>query len=267
MLKAPHKYQLVKKTIAMRVLAKPLNIYLLIEYPKSGGTWLKNMVADALEIPAWTRSQSPFKSCVIQSHSLNTIGIPLDKTVVMHRDGRDIMVSFYFHSFFYNDRLNAAHVDLMRSRLKFEDYSDVKKNLLEFMRFVLESPVSPKFSWPEFVDTWLDKPGVVNSSYEKLRQDTSSELVRIISHIRPSQELLLERAAEIANAFTMENMKSKSDDSIYGNQTTEVPFIRTGSVGGWSEYFTDEALAWFEQTSGQQLLKLGYKLGRPGFDN
>lgn len=265
-LTAPYKSSMVKKTIAARLLGRPLNIVFLVEYPKSGGTWLKSMVSHALEIPAWNRTRSPFQPCVMQAHWTNSFGLPLDKTIVLHRDGRDIMVSFYYHSFFYNDLLNRAHVDLMKKHLPFDDYDDIRNNLLPFMKFVFQTPATPKFSWSEFVNAWHDKGEAINVTYENLRLDTGGELTRILSLLRPEHQWTPEFTAEIAQEYSMSNMQqnqSKLNKGIHGIQKAQKPFIRSGSIGGWSQHFTDEALEWFESNAGNELDLLGYKRGRP----
>jgi len=265
-LTTPFKASVVKKTIAARLLGRPLNIFFLVEYPKSGGTWLKYMLAHALGIPAWDRTLSPFQSCLMQAHWTNSFGIPLDKTVIMHRDGRDIMVSFYYHSYFYNDLLNGTHVDLMKRQLPFSDYEDIRSNLLPFMKFVFDTPVSPKFSWSEFVNVWHGKESTVNTTYEALRLNTSKELVRILSLLQPKTNWTIELAEEVSQNYSMKNMQKTQairNKGIHGTQLAQKPFIRKGSVGGWNAHFTDEALEWFENKAGSELVKLGYELGRP----
>jgi len=263
MLHAPYKLAIINKTIAVRFLSEKYPIYIVNEYPKSGGTWVKNMLAHSINIPAWNRELSPYQSCVMQGHWIRPRAMV--KPLIVYRDGRDVMISFYYHSFFYNDLLNGVYVDRMKSQLKFDDYSDIKSNLLTFMKFVFETPVSPRFSWTKFVDVWHGRPDKFSVRYEDLRLNTPSELRRILQEICPEKNWTIQAAEATVEAFKMENMQKKQaslNKGIYGKQTAEVPFIRSGSVGGWSQHFTDESLEWFEKKAGQQLLKLGYKLGR-----
>ena len=175
------------------------------------------------------------------------------------------MVSYYFHSFFRNEFGNAPLVKIMRERFKFPDIEDIRSNLLPFMKAIFEEPISPEFSWPDFVSQWADRPGVVICRYEDLRADTAGAL-RALHQSLVGTSLSHDRAQQIADAYTMKNMrkrKSELNPGIKGQDNAEISFIRKGSVGGWSEHFTDEALEWFDERAGFSLDRLGYRRGRP----
>lgn len=260
--KAPAKLAMLQKQFLASEFCKTGTVYLVNEYPKSGGTWLKFMLSDALKLPTWTRGNMQWKSCVMQAHWLKVGGNC--KTVALFRDGRDVMVSFYYHSFFINEFQNGAHVKLMRDHFSFSDYEDIKSNLLPFMRTVIENPLSPNFSWIDFVRFWAGNEKAVNCHYEDLRNNTAKELLRIKNELHDG-EFTLREAEIIAERYSMENMRQKKAElnpGMTGKQIAEKSFIRKGSVGGWSEHFTDEALDWFEDKAGEELKILGYSLGR-----
>lgn len=256
----PYFFSVFKKKLALKLLSERLPIYVINEFPKSGGTWLKNMLADALGVTAWTREKSAFQSCVMLTHSMSTDGA---KPIILFRDGRDVMVSFYFHSFFYNDVLNSSHVDLMRKELNFKDYNDVKGNLLEFMKRIHSSPVSPLFSWVEFVDEWAGRDDIIQTSYEALRLDTATELSRIVAESTKNMEIDEQHISEIVKKYSFENVKSNGivlHGNIEKKQAAERVFARKGSVGGWEQYFTEDSIVWFESIAKNQLKSLGYTL-------
>lgn len=260
---APGKFKVVQKEVLARAYSRVAPIYLVNEHPKCGGTWLKFMLAEALELPAWTQGAPVWGSCVMQAHWLQPRGGC--RTVALFRDGRDVMVSYYFHSFFVNEFRNEALTRYMRNRFRFDDYEDVRTNLPVFMKTIIEKPISPHFSWIDFVRAWADRPGVVPCHYEAMRRDAPGELIRLVLALT-DRALPPERAAEIAENYTMARMRDQKDvlNPLKGTrQVAEKSFMRKGSVGGWSEHFTDEALDWFEKRAGPELTRLGYALGRP----
>lgn len=72
-------------------LSSPLSLYVVNEYPKSGGTWVGQMLGRALNVP-FPRNRFPVpRSSIMHSHYLDPRG--LRNVVLAWRDGRDVMVS------------------------------------------------------------------------------------------------------------------------------------------------------------------------------
>lgn len=262
-LAAPAKTAILQKEAVARLQSRIAPVYLVNEYPKSGGTWLKFMLAEALGCPAWTKGKPAWAPCVMQAHWITSKG--KCRTVALFRDGRDVMVSLYYHSLFVNEFQNTALVRIMRDQLRFDKFEDIRKNLLAFMKFVVDTPLSPRFSWIDFVEAWAGRPDVVQTSYEGLRADAAGEIVRIVEEVSGGR-IGGDLASAIVEAHSMANMRKRIDElnpGLKGDRKAEVSFFRKGSVGGWSEYFTDEALEWFEARAGTALDVLGYPRGRP----
>ena len=260
---APAKAAVIQREFMARSYSRIAPVYLVNEYPKSGGTWLKFMLSEAIGVPAWTKGALPWKSCVLQAHWMQPRGNC--QTVALFRDGRDVMVSYYYHSFFRNEFQNGPYTRMMRERFGFEDYEDIRANLLTFVKVMIDAPISPKFSWVNFARKWATDDRVVTTRYEDLRKNTALELCRITKALN-GRTLALDEAENIAANYSMDRMrdqKAKLNPGIMSNEPAEKSFIRSGSVGGWSEYFTDDALEWFEHRAGAELELLGYSLGRP----
>jgi len=104
---------------------------IVTEYPKSGGTWFSEMISEYLGLP-FPRNRLPkLQSCILHGHYRY---FPTMKDVfVVFRDGRDVMVSFYFHSFFENELFNRSLVERMRRALPFSDFEAVESNLPKFI--------------------------------------------------------------------------------------------------------------------------------------
>ncbi len=78
-------------------LSGVLPLYVVTEYPRSGGTWFANMLSEYLYRPFPRDRLSAFRSCVMQGHTL--FSQTIRNVFVVLKDGRDAMVSSYFHSF------------------------------------------------------------------------------------------------------------------------------------------------------------------------
>lgn len=257
-LKAPSKLASLQKELVARVGSFVYPIYLVNEYPKSGGTWLKHMIAASCDVPVWSKGEVKWGSCVIQGHWNKPRGAC--RTVALFRDGRDVMVSFYYHCFFLNEFQNRPLVEIMRKRFKFSDYEDIGHNLLPFMVGMQESPISPSFNWASFVRKWWHRTDVVTTRYEDLRQNTAQELQRVMTELTGKQfELCF--LESVVNELTMEKMrerKSELNPKVLGRQRAEKSFIRKGKVRGWEEVMSREAVEWFNDANGEELRLIGY---------
>jgi sulfotransferase family protein len=207
--------------------------YVINEFPKSGGTWLALMLSDALDLPFRRNAPIRLERAITHGHFLSPIG--LHNVVVLWRDPRDILVSFYYHCYFLNEHSNAALVRLMKARCPFDDYTDVRNNLPTFIRFLSEAPVSPSFTWPQFAAIWTGRKGTVQTSYEALRADTPRELARIAEALT-GVPLPTDRALEVSERHSFARAKQAADQVTPAH--AEVSFVREGSLGGWRRYFT-----------------------------
>ena len=261
--RSPRKGAMAQKELMAHVISRVVPVYLVNEFPKSGGTWLKHMLAESLNVPAWTKGRVSWGPCVLQGHWLAPRGSC--RTVALFRDGRDVMVSFYYHCLFLNEFQNASLVRSMRDRFRFDDYDDIRSNLLPFMRGIHDNPMSPSFRWLDFVEAWIGRDGVVTTRYEDLRADAPGELDRIVTRLTgrcPPPG----RSAGIAERHTMAAMRERKEElnpGVAGRQEAQISFIRKGAVGGWSDVFTEEALEWFDARHATTLERLGYATGRP----
>ena len=83
-------------------------LYIVNEYPKSGGTWLSQMLADYLGIP-FPRNRFPtIGKQVMHGHYY---ALRHNKRIICAlRDGRDVMVSYYYHCLFPNGSGDNEHL-------------------------------------------------------------------------------------------------------------------------------------------------------------
>jgi Sulfotransferase domain len=216
--------------------------YVVNEFPKSGGTWLTLMLADALALPFRRNEPIRFEKSLVHGHFLNPGA--LRHIVVMWRDPRDLLVSLYHHCYFVSEFAEVLYgnkkiVDAMREALPFDDYEDVRANLPAFIRFASTTPIAPRFSWPAFADKWAGRPGTVQTSYERLRADTVGELVSVCKALA-GIDLPSARAEQIAESRSFARAKAAAEQALPAG--AQKSFIREGAVGGWRNQFSDEAL-------------------------
>lgn len=214
--------------------------YIVNEFPKSGGTWLALMLSDALEIPFRRNEPIRLERSVTHGHFLKPFG--LRNTVVLWRDPRDLLVSYYYHCYFVNEHHNAKLVQLMKVRCPFDSYADISSNLPTFIQFLTETPLSPSFSWPDFAQIWINRPGSLQTSYEALRADTPGELGRVVEMLT-GRCLSDAQASEVAERHSFVRAKKEAERSWQESAQAEISFVREGALGGWRKHFTPEAEA------------------------
>lgn len=83
------------------------------EYPKSGASWIGQMLSESTKTP-FPRNRLPiFGKSIMQGHYYNTFG--LSNALIVWRDGRDVVVSQYYHWLFENDKGNKSSVEKFRN--------------------------------------------------------------------------------------------------------------------------------------------------------
>ncbi|MFO6464826.1 sulfotransferase domain-containing protein [Jannaschia sp. KMU-145] len=239
------------RQIVLRGATRPFadNI-ILNEYPKSGGSWIGQMLAAAVGLPFPRRRLPLMRSCMMQCHVLNPAG--LRNVVVVWRDGRDVMVSYYYHLVVGHPGSSPSILRRTRARLGIRDPLDIEANLPRFVERMLTEPLSPRFTWPEFVERWHGRPDVVSTSYEAMLRDTPGELARVVEARTgelPSSALI----SRVVEEFTFVRQSGR----LPGEEDA-TSFLRKGVVGDWHNHFDAPTTAIFMRHAASALSKLGY---------
>ena len=84
-----HMLNAATRLAILRGATRPFSDNVIVnEYPKSGGSWLSQMLSASLGLP-FPRNRLPMlRSCLMQCHVVNPVG--MRKVVVVWRDGRDV---------------------------------------------------------------------------------------------------------------------------------------------------------------------------------
>ena len=229
----------------------------LCEHPKSGGTWLGGMIADYLQVPFPNRPATPVAMpAVVHTHWSYDPKLP--HVVHMARDGRDVMVSFYFHFVRHtqmrNGRCNEGLVRIIRRLFGPDaDLNDAYSNLPRFIERHFANPIGAHQSWPNYVRGWLGRPGVVQTTYETLRARPQAELSRVLRELTGNEPDPC-RVVATVEKYSMERQTGRSP-----GEENRASFIRKGVVGDWRNHFSREARELFAHRAGDVLIQLGYE--------
>ena len=232
--------------------ANPLARYPLInEYPKSGGSWLSQMLGAALDLPNPRLRLPMLRSSIMHGHYANPRG--MRDVVLVWRDGRDVTVSQYHHIFSTNDFASKKGQQAAAQMLGSDDTSDVAANLPRFIELAATGQLRPPFGWSQFYEPWLEA-GAVNAttSYEAMLADAGGELHRIQSAL--GGERTVDQCAEIAERFSFRRQSGREP----GSENSQ-SFLRKGIAGDWRNVFTREAAQAFEHYHGAMLRRFGYE--------
>lgn len=233
------------------LLSDRLPLYIVNGYPKSGTTWVSQLLADALGLPYQSNRIPVPKPSILHSHYLHRGN--MKNVVVVWRDGRDTLLSWYYHCLFPNDLGgNRLLVEKVRNDLRFADYQDVRANLPRFLEYSFTKQSSPRFSWADFVRSWHPQPRAVHVHYEDLKTSGEVELGKIVKGLT-GDELGAERAETIVRKFSFpQQVKDKPEHG-------DVSFLRKGITGDWINYYNLEARRVFDHYAGEELILLGYE--------
>jgi len=252
----PHiliKLEALQRLIMINTLSGVLPLYIVTEYPKSGGSWLCSMLSEYMDIPFPRNRRPDMTSSIIHGHISYS---PLMKNVTcLYRDGRDVMVSLYYHMLFENDKNSPLLVSRTRSDLDFKDVNDIRSNLSDFIKYVHANEsksISPyKFTWGDFVKDWSGK-NVNMIKYEELIDDCYGSMKILLESLTdlPIDE---DRLKLIVQKYSFENQTKRKP-----GQEDIKSFIRKGQPGDWKDKFTKESAEIFNSFYGSEMKELGY---------
>jgi hypothetical protein len=247
------KFDALQRLVMVNCLSGLLPLFIVTEYPKSGGTWIGQMIAAYLGLPFPRNRRPPLRPCLMHGHMLPA---PFMRNVtVVFRDGRDVMVSWYFHLLFENEHNVPALVARTRRALAFSDVDDVRHNLPRFIEYIFDlerQSWSPfHFTWPEFVRRWHERAAHA-VTYEAMVADPQAALtahLRALTQADPDPA----RVAAIVEQYSFARQAQRA-----AGEERRSSFLRKGTPGDWRDKFTRESARLFEQLAGAELRLLGY---------
>lgn len=242
--------------------------YYVTEHPKSGGSWLAKMVSDYLQLPFPQFSRLPLGfSCVILNHW--PYHRQLKRVTYLYRDGRDVMVSYYFHHMHMSrhaDNPVPRRIARTYERLlgKNFDPDDVVRHMPRFIEHEFAHPGrGTAVNWRDHVDGWFRAEGtgaVTYVSYEELLRDCRAALTRVVEAV--SGEAVDTWRLET----TIEKMSMKRQTGRDRGESKIDQHSRKGVAGDWKTYFSREAAEVFNDVAGDTLVRLGYETDKGWVD-
>ncbi len=237
---------------------------LITEYPKSGGSWLGKMISQYYEINYPQREYISLERSVLHGHYLPRLGVnDFPNTIVMRRDPRDVMVSYYFHiNFRHENNKNRKENKLYGDSLNLENRELVRENLPQFIEFITE--FEPKkwqhffhpTTWTNFYKQWNKMNDVVFVTYRGLLRNTYDELHRVL-HDLGEEEIDEEKLKQVIENNSFEKLAKRKN----GTEKKD-SFLRKGIIGDWKNYFTEEGKEVFKKYYQKDLEKFGYEENR-----
>ncbi len=247
----------VKRLLMLHLLKEKLGIILVSEFPKSGGTWLASMLSSYFDIP-FPRNESPkLERCLFLGHFMYHKNF--GKIIGLVRDGRDVVISFYFHTLFSNDANPNFMVDKVRQKLRFNDYENVSENLPSFIEYLASdfSRGFMRFSWADSVKSFKNNKSVQIIQYENLLTDPNQELKKAIAFLTSSNTFEENKLERVIDEYSFQNQTKRKPGTGDKNQ-----FIRKGISGDWKNYFNKDSAEIFDKYWGQELIDMGYEEDR-----
>jgi hypothetical protein len=226
-------------------------------FPKSGTSWVSQLVADYLQLPLPRLSVLPL-GCASVLHGHEPPSPRLAGTVYVVRDGRDVMVSFYWA---FLKRIKAVGSVSRRDRYLFPNgrAEDIRDGLPHFIDALMKRPYATRFNWPDHVRNYLNAelPATPLIRYERLLADGITEFGQAIS-VLTGEEISVSRLADTLNRFSFDH---QARINLGGSNR------RAGVAGGWKDYFTRAAAERFDEHAGEALVQLGYEEDRSWVGN
>ena len=242
----------VAREVAIRGLSGWMPYFIINEFPKSGGTWLGQLLSGGLDVPFVRNSFPPFHSSIFHGHFLSSFG--MNNVVVIWRDGRDVMTSWYHHCLFELDHNNSPIVAMVRKDLGDRNFDNVQEHLPDFIEYAFTRQYYPRFTWSEFVNKWYGQQGVSYVRYEDLLIKPVSELQRLCGELRDGCVIDDHVASQIVDRYSFNNQSGRRAGIEEKNK-----FLRKGISGDWKNYFTESASEVFDFYAGKEMKLLGYR--------
>lgn len=260
------KFEQLVRLVFVNSITRKNGSIILVEYPKSGGTWLSQLISSYLEIPFPRHRIPSLKKSLYHSHYLPKYNIPKnDKIVFLVRDGRDVAISQYFHQLVWNEKnkLNPKDVNYHRSQLRFENYDKLKENLASFLHYIFKSRPSKlqQFTymgnWYEFNQKWIEQMKKADNiyliKYESLLDHPHQTLSELFTTFF-NTEVDPQKLVNIIDQYSFETLSKRKKGEENKNS-----FLRKGISGDWKNYFGEKEKEIFKEYTGDLLVELGYE--------
>lgn len=235
-------------------LSSYFKYYMVTEYQKSGGSWIAQILSDYLGQPFYRNAIPELKPGILHGHRLYRRSYK-NNVIVVFRDGRDCMVSAYFHKLFKNEKNFDWIVERYRDKLKFQDYDDIEYNMPRFIKFMFEEESKGliHFTWSDFVNSWYNKD-ISKVKYEEMLVNPYNTMINALQKLLNNKKLDENKLKKVIEKYSFKNQTGRKQ-----GEENKSSFIRKGISGDWKNYFNDEAKKIFAKYASNELILMGYE--------
>ena len=227
-------------------------MHFVCSFPRSGSTWLSEMIADYLNLPRPKNYIFPIGfSSVVHTHVSPKFG--LNDCFYIYRDGRDCYLSFYYYLI---KRLEEDGPKFKEYHFWVKKFGHVnyQENLKRNFCIYLEELLKKKWHWGNHVSGWIENSRaehkVVPVQFELLRKEPYNSLRGIC--LEKFGEVSEEVLKDTIQRQSLQKQKNRSKDQ---HRT----YIRKGESGDWKTLFCSESAQMFDYYAGKTLLQVGYE--------
>ena len=242
----------------------------VVGYPKSGNTWLCFLLAyclnaeyDDLDAPGIHPTDEYQRSYVkggfdrisyqdkigkiLKTHLQDLEpALPQYPVVYLVRDGRDVMISYYFFKTTYFNPRNLSLAKrlifqvrrLLNNKSKFQDFSSFLHQYTD--------------EWIAHISAWLDKKPTAIVRYEDLKSNPQDTLQQLFSSL--DVEVSEETIQQALDVFDFKQLSKRKE-----GEEDRKSFFRKGIVGDWKNHFSPQDREFFQQKAGKLMKQLGYE--------
>ena len=234
---------------------------LLASYPRSGTTWLRFLLTEAL-----TAEPAEFERV---GKTVRYVGDHRNAPALLPNSGRLIFSHEAYekadHRVVYAVRdprsvVVSEYRWLLRRGLYSKDFS-------EFFSDFLAGKTNPWGRWSSHVDYWFESASASTGrihvvKFEDLRADAQSSLRKILTFLDVElSDNRIKAAVQNNSVGEMRTKEERAPGEVFSKGVKrDIRFVNTGTTLGWKESLTEQQVAKLEIQFGELMTRLGYDL-------
>jgi len=235
-------------------LSGPLRLAHVVEFPKCGGSWVRNMLRTYRNTDLFTHERLLRRGDVVMVHRLYRRRFP--RPIVVVRDPRDLYVSFYYYETAFERRDPST---VLFTHFRHDPQRPVQEDFHEYLRVKLLRLTHPWFFYSQFLDAWLNRPQVCVVRYEDCLAEPQTQLIRMLRFL--GEDIDLERVERTVQQTSFSAItQARYGQSRAPGEEDKTKFHRKGIAGDWKNHFNAASCRLLEQLEGTSLRRLGYEV-------